>query len=69
MVHEEKRKIDRMLRSSKPDRWSLRYERREMEALSVNIETFISGGVRSQRESCMVVLRVVTRSKEDGDHH
>lgn len=40
-----------MLRSSKPDRWSPRYERREMEALSVNIETFISGGIWSQRES------------------
>jgi len=37
-----------MLRRGKPDRWSLRYERREMEALSVNIETFISVGyVRS----------------------
>jgi hypothetical protein len=51
VVHEEKTRIGRMLRSSKPDRWSSRYQRREMEALSVNIETFISGGVRSQHES------------------
>lgn len=33
----KKERIGRMLRSGKP-------ERREMEALSVNIETFISGG-------------------------